>query len=197
MRPTHTAFALAGALTVLNVTHPALDDGLVLGAVTMSTVMLPDTLEGPRPKRKRKGAAPRRRLIPHRGLTHRWWFGILLVALTAAGAVYAAGRYPLLAPYAQYIPWIATGLAVGYGMHLFADLLTRDGLPKRKQRGQKRAPRFHLLPKWLRPRTGTISELPFRLAAVCACVLLAYALLPGTVRVAVHHAVTHAQAGQR
>lgn len=176
MAPTHTAFALAGALAVLNVTHPEVDDGVVLVGVTMVTAMLPDKLEGG--------------ILPHRGATHRWWMGALLVAVVAYGL-------SLATPVSSYAPWVAGGLAVGYGMHLFADGLTRSGLPKRKRRGQARAQRLHLLPRSLRPHTGKLSEVPFRLAAVIACAVLAWSLLPSTTRDAVHRGLAGQQPAHR
>lgn len=149
MKPTHSAFALAGALAVVHVTDPAPAAGAILVAVTMTTAMLPDKMEGS--------------LFEHRGATHRWWMGVLLVALLGVALLWAS------VPFAV---WITAGLAVGFGMHLVADGMTRSGLPGRGGR------RVHFLPRWLRPRTGQVSETPFRVAAVIVCMVLAYKLLP-------------------
>ena len=151
---THAAFALAGALGTLNLVRPDPVDGAVLVAAAVATAMLPDRMEGA--------------VFKHRGATHRWWMAVLVVA--ALGV--AAAVIDVTAPYAV---WLAGGVALGFGMHLVADGMTRSGLPWRDGR-------LHLLPRWLRPRTGKVSELPFRVAAIAVTVVLAYALLPDGTR---------------
>jgi len=98
----------------------------------------------------------RRRVFRHRGPTH-WpetWLGLSMVAVLLA-VVFGAGWWAAL-------PW-AAGFSIGYGMHLVADAMTRDGLEvwslgHEYVWGEWRRRDVHLLPERFRPYTGGRAE---------------------------------------
>jgi membrane-bound metal-dependent hydrolase YbcI (DUF457 family) len=141
--------------------------GLALAAFAGSK--LPDRLEGG--------------IFEHRGTTHRIWFTAIVAAVIAI-SVYALWEWSwfqnnlLAGPKSAGFDLsgiglglslvLAAGIAIGYGMHLVADMCTIHGLDV----GGKRV---HLLPKRLRIRTGSKAEVVVRYAIqriVCPLLVL-------------------------
>ena len=101
----------------------------------------------------------------HRGVTHSPPFALVLVA-----AALISG--PLLLP---ALPGVGAAFSVGYLSHLGSDALTIRGIPLWWP-GQHR-PSLHLLPRFLRVRTGSAGEAAFNVSWLLAVPALLYLLL--------------------
>ncbi len=114
----------------------------------------------------------------HRGFTHTLWGTLLFTSLAASVALFITGS----APWALIVGavWL-----LGYASHLAADACTPSGIPlfmsplalKRLVRTPRTTafptyPTFHLLPKRMWVRTGTMADtLVLRWAGWTVCVL--------------------------
>jgi inner membrane protein len=139
MAPTHLVFgACAGlaAAAALNAPYP-----LALAGVGALAALLPDIDHPQGTLRQRLGIVGHVGLfwLGHRGLTHT----ALALALVSVLA-WAAAPGPL-----------AMAIAAGYGSHLIADMLTRQGLPVLWPLSSRS---LHLVPGPLRIRTGSFGE---------------------------------------
>lgn len=96
----------------------------------------------------------------HRGFLHSVG-GLALFAV----ALLPAGKYLGGAFYG--------GILLGYASHLFADALTKSGIPLWQWRPGKTVRRVHLVPRWARVSTGSqAEELVFVLVAMSVLALL-------------------------
>lgn len=145
----------------------------VLAVAALAGSRLPDDLEGG--------------ILPHRGITHRIWFvGVVatVVWLAIMGLwrldwfqtnVLSYGRKSGIAVDQLGVLLaflLAGGLALGYAMHLVADMCTIHGLDV----GGKRV---HLLPKKMRIRTNGVPEHLLRLVIYLAWVGVPVLLIAG------------------
>lgn len=144
--PTHELVGVSTAVATAQVLHVdmVMATGLV-GAAYVSS-RLPDRLEG---------------LLPHRTVTH---WGVTAVALTTAIGVGLGATAGLVVALV-----VAGGFAIGYGMHLVADMCTPHGLAVAMPFSRRKC---WLLPRALRIRTGSTSEGFF--AFLVAAALAAY-----------------------
>lgn len=139
LAPTHLIFgACAGlaAAAALNAPYP-----LALAGAGALAALLPDIDHPQGTLRQRLGIVGHVGLgwLSHRGITHT----LLALALVAA-ATWAIAPGPL-----------AMAVAAGYGSHLVADMLTRQGLPVLWPLSSRS---LHLVPAPLRMRAGSFSE---------------------------------------
>lgn len=152
MGKTHDVVGVTTAVAVGYVAGIGLPATGVLAVAALAGSRLPDDLEGG--------------ILPHRGVTHRIWFvaliaGVVWLAITLLWAWLQPQIGELGTSLGQFAPvlavLIAGGIAVGYAMHLVADMCTIHGLDVgHKKNGKPR--RVHLLPEPLRIRTGSLTE---------------------------------------
>lgn len=173
MGKTHDVVGVTTAVGVGYVSGIGLPATGVLAVAALAGSRLPDDLEGG--------------FLPHRGVTHRIWFvGVVAAAVWLAimglwrlkwfdTNVLSYGRdhgVPVDQLGVLLAVLLAGGLALGYGMHLVADMCTIHGLDV----GGKRV---HLLPKQMRIRTGGVPEHLLRLLIYIAWVGVPVLIIAG------------------
>lgn len=170
MGKTHDVVGLTTAVGVGYATGIGLPATGVLAVAALAGSRLPDDLEGG--------------FLPHRGITHRVWF-VGVVAVVVWLAVFGLWNWGWFQDHVLTYGetegtsidglgmaiglLLAGGIAIGYAMHLVADMCTIHGLDVGKKKNGKPR-RVHLLPERFRIRTDGVPEHMLRLGIYTAWV---------------------------
>jgi hypothetical protein len=186
--PSHEVVAVATGFQIASQTGADLPAVIFMVAGCFLTARLPDQLEfgisipkPPTPKRLRKYEIkwlpswswetkppwPRWKWgTGHRRVTHYLRTAFLFSILSGLLGFALGGTY--------YGVYFASGLALGFWMHLVADGMTKTGLPSRRKDEKGNQERIHLLPEKLRFTTGSTAESMIVSVILVLSVLSAY-----------------------